>query len=142
MPRVEKTKKGVALFIVLATVLIVIILGGIILRITLTHSRLTHHQVSRIKAYYAGRAIMNYTLEMLRKGTNGGWVPSPPSGAIKFACYRHCIDVETGTYNILPINNTDVDPDIPYDIQVKIYPMNSAGTGKTQIDVTTEYSYK
>jgi len=53
---------------VLATIMIVIILANIVLSIVLSQTRLTHHQVSRIQAYYAGLAGMNYALEQLRTG--------------------------------------------------------------------------
>lgn len=61
-------KKGVALFLALAVVMIVVILTGIILRIMLSHSRLTEHQVNRSQAYYAAFAGMNLALENLRTG--------------------------------------------------------------------------
>jgi len=53
---------------VLATIMIVVILANIVLNIVLSQTRLTHHQVSRIQAYYAGLAGMNYALEQLRTG--------------------------------------------------------------------------
>lgn len=59
-------KKGIALFIVLGTLLLIVVLANIILAIILSHSRLTHHQVSRIQAQYASMAGINYALEMLR----------------------------------------------------------------------------
>jgi Tfp pilus assembly protein PilX len=61
-------KKGIALFMVLGTLLVVTILAFIMLNIILSHSRLTQHQVGRIQAYYAAQAGMNYALEMLRTG--------------------------------------------------------------------------
>ena len=59
-------RKGAVLFIVLGTILIVMILANIILNIMLSQSRLTQHQVSRIQAYYASLAGMNYALEEIR----------------------------------------------------------------------------
>jgi Tfp pilus assembly protein PilX len=64
-------KKGVVLMIILGVVLIVALLGGVILNIVLSQSRLTHHQISRIQAYYASQAALNYAIEKLR---NGEWV--------------------------------------------------------------------
>lgn len=61
-------KKGVALFLTLAVVMIAVILIGIILGIMLNHLRLTQHQVGRIQAYYASFAGMNLALENLRTG--------------------------------------------------------------------------
>lgn len=127
-------RKGVILFIVLSVVLVVVILSGVILTIISSQSRLTHHQVSRIKAYYASKGIMNYALEMLRIGT---WVPNASGGANKYACHRGCIDVSfPAAYTI----NTD--PDIPYIIQVTIHPKNDAlGSTVTQLDIKTQYTY-
>ncbi len=65
-------KKGVALLIVLGTLLVVVSLATVILSLILSHARLTHHQTSRIQAYYADMAGTNYALEQLRTGT---WVP-------------------------------------------------------------------
>ncbi|MBN2830736.1 MAG: hypothetical protein JXL82_00440, partial [Candidatus Omnitrophica bacterium] len=91
-------RRGVVLFVVLATILLVIILSGVILRIISSQSRLTHHKVSRIKAYYAGRGMINYAFEMLRTGT---WVPNPAGGARKYACHRPpCIDGVPANYII------------------------------------------
>lgn len=68
MSRSYLTHKGIALYIVLATLLIVIILANVVLSIILSQSRLTHHQVSRIQSYYACLAGMNYAFEQLRRG--------------------------------------------------------------------------
>ena len=75
-----KTNRGVVLFMVLSTILIVVALANIILVLITSQFRLTHHQVSRIQAYYAAQAGMNYALEMLRDGTwNSASCPSPTS---------------------------------------------------------------
>jgi len=60
--------KGIALFIVLMTVIISIILANIVLGLMLTQNRLSHHTVSRIQAYYAGLAGVRYANEMIRTG--------------------------------------------------------------------------
>ena len=62
-------KKGVVLFIVLGMLLVVASLATVILSLILSHSRLTHHQTSRIQAYYASMAGINYGLEKLRTGS-------------------------------------------------------------------------
>ena len=62
-------KKGVVLLIVLGTLLVVASLATVILSLILSHSRLTHHQTSRIQAYYAAMAGVNYALEQLRTGS-------------------------------------------------------------------------
>jgi Tfp pilus assembly protein PilX len=128
-------RRGVVLFVVLATILLVVILSGVILKIISSQSRLTHHKVSRIKAYYAGRGMMNYALENLR---TGAWAANPPGGASKYACHRGCIDTLPGS----PDYTIPNDSDIPYRIQIRIYPRDSALSNTvTRLDIKTDYSY-
>ena len=61
------SEKGVAMLIVIGTLMVVMILANVILQIMSNQSRLTHHQLSRIQAYYAGMAGINYALEKLRQ---------------------------------------------------------------------------
>jgi Tfp pilus assembly protein PilX len=60
--------KGVVLLMLLGIILIVTILANVILNVILNQGRLTHHQVSRTRAYYAGLAGINLALENLRTG--------------------------------------------------------------------------
>ena len=69
MFKIRFNKKGIVLFMVLGTLLVVVSLATVILSLILSHSRLTHHQTSRIQAYYAVLAGMNYGLENLRTGS-------------------------------------------------------------------------
>jgi len=79
-------KKGVVLLIVLGTLLVVVSLATVILSLILSHARLTHHQTSRIQAYYAAMAGINYGLEKLRLGpAGGGWAVSPRTETMSFA---------------------------------------------------------
>jgi len=66
--KIRFKKKGVVLLIVLGMLLVVTSLATVILSLILSHSRLTYHQTSRIQAYYAAQAGMNYALERLRTG--------------------------------------------------------------------------
>ena len=63
-PRIGK--KAVVLFIVLVTIIMVVTFASVILSIMLNQFRLTHHQTSRIQAYYAAQAGVNYAIERLR----------------------------------------------------------------------------
>jgi len=130
-------RRGVVLLIVLATVLVTTILAGVILRTISNQSRLTQHQVTRIKAYYVSKAMMNYTLEMLRLGT---WAADPvgAGGANRYACHRACID--TGVAVFSPAYNIPTDTDIPYKVQVTIGPRNTAlGNTATNIQIKTQF---
>jgi Tfp pilus assembly protein PilX len=79
-------KKGVVLLIVLGTLLVVASLATVILSLILSHARLTHHQTSRIQAYYAAMAGVNYALEQLRTGscTAGSPCTMPPFASDDF----------------------------------------------------------
>jgi hypothetical protein len=57
--------KGVVLFIVLVTVMVVVLLANIAFIIIASQTRLTHHQISRIQGYYAALAGVNYAYRML-----------------------------------------------------------------------------
>ncbi len=67
----QNNRKGVAIFMVLATILIVVVLANVVLAIISNQSRLTRHEVGRIQAYYAAQAGLVLALERLR---NGSWV--------------------------------------------------------------------
>jgi len=83
MVKIGINKSGIALFIVLATVFVVILLGEITIKFIASQNRFSHESVNRIQAYYAAKAGMNYALEMLRTGT---WTFSPNSCAPPSGC--------------------------------------------------------
>ena len=108
MSNLRPGKRGVALFIVLGTILVVVILANIVLNIILSQSRLTHHQISRIRAYYASLAGMNYALEQLRTGT---WVYHGD----------YCIgNITAGHCSGFPLPHVVNDPDMPYEVRIHI----------------------
>jgi Tfp pilus assembly protein PilX len=135
--------KGVALFIVIATIFVLILLANIILNLMLSQSRLTHHQVSRIQAYYASLAGVNYTYDALRRGA---WVV-PGAGASD----THCISRNAGECAALGIVCTDetIDSAFPSTIeciQVVVSPSGVNGcdppTGSDScISATSHYAY-
>jgi hypothetical protein len=66
--RAPREERGVVLILVLATLLVILILSNIILSIISSQARLSHHQVSRIQAYYAAQAASFLAAERLRTG--------------------------------------------------------------------------
>jgi hypothetical protein len=77
-----KLNRSVAIFFVVVTIVVVLILATFILSTMTNQSRLTHHQISRIQAFYACKAGINYAVDKLRLGSaTGGWntssCPSP-----------------------------------------------------------------
>jgi Tfp pilus assembly protein PilX len=112
-------KRGVVLFIVLGTLLVVTSLATVILSLILSHARLTYHQTSRVQAYYAALAGMNLARENLRTGT---WA--------------------TGSYTLCKSGCTVNDSDIPYSVAINIAAPGTSidGVGR-RITITTTYTY-
>ena len=109
--------KGIAISLVLGTLLVVVILANVILSIILSQSRLTHHQVSRIQAYYAAQAGMNLAFEQLR---TGNW--------------------STGNYTLCSSANCSfIDPNITFPVNMSISLPDANGT--RTINVTANYTY-
>lgn len=125
-------KKGIALFIVLITMILIVILSGIILRIVLSQGAYTKHQQSRIQAQYAAFAGMNYAFEKIRVGNDPNW---PASGD-----YTHKI-CRSGCKAPGDIN----DPDLPYNVHsvnIHVFDANTGleGTKTRKIQITVKYS--
>ena len=112
-------KKGVVLLIVICTLLVVASLASVILSLILSHARLTYHQTSRIRAYYAVLAGMNLAAEKLRTGT---WT--------------------TGSYTLCNSSCTVNDGDIPYSVSISIGALGTSidGVGR-KITISTDYTY-
>jgi Tfp pilus assembly protein PilX len=120
MLKLKTNRRGVALIMVLGTLLVVLTLANIILNIILSQSRLTHHQVSRIQAYYAGLAGVNYAIDKLRLGNDPEWSV-------------------TGNYT-----HNLTDPDFPPYIQLVEIFVDEPGSGingTRRIVVSVDYTY-
>ena len=99
-------QKGIILFIVLGTILLVIVMANVILTVIVSQNRLTHHQVSRVQAYYAAQAGMNLAIEKLRLN-DANWTPSPGVPVIRNICrssacsgFTSGIDIEDPSFPI------------------------------------------
>lgn len=125
-------QKAVAMFMVLGTLLVVVILANVILNLILSQSRLTHHQVSRIQAYYAAQAGVNYAIEELR---SGDWA-MPATGA-------------SYTRTLCPAGCDITESDLPHSVsRVDIVIFERTAPGCTPptgvpvcINVTATYTY-
>jgi Tfp pilus assembly protein PilX len=80
----KRANRGMLLFIVIGIILIVVVLSTALLRVVSNHKRLTHHQVSRIQAFYAAKAGVMYALDKLRRNDDACW---PASGTIDRIMY-------------------------------------------------------
>ena len=115
--------RGLALFFVLGTILLVTVLANAILAIMSSQSRLTHHQVTRIQSYYAAQGAMNLAFEQLRMGAWGT------------GTYRLC----TSGCSAPDIN----DADMPYDVTVDISDVGAAlnHPDVREVRFTSNYTY-
>jgi len=128
------SSRGVILFIVLTIIIVVIILATVVLRIIANQARLTHHQVSRIQAYYADKAGMNLAFDKLRTGTGSpAWIQ--PASGINYYCINGKVD------SAVTCLDTVTDTAIAYNVQIAVYPLNSGISNTTKIDVKSAYTY-
>jgi Tfp pilus assembly protein PilX len=131
-----KSRRGITLILILAVILVVVWLAHIALVLISSQSRLTHHQVSRIQAFYAAQAGINYALERLRVGD---WSPAPASDDTYY-----CINgpVDGGVACSDAIGNRVEDVDIAYNVQIRLYHLGGGINGTTQIEAKAEYTYQ
>ncbi|MBI4981861.1 MAG: hypothetical protein HZC15_01750 [Candidatus Omnitrophica bacterium] len=115
-----KNSKGVALIIVLGVLLVITILANVILSLISSQSRVSYHQLNRIRAYYACLAGMNLAVNKLRTNTwtaNQTYFLGNCSGA-------RCTP----------------DADIPYLVTIAIGVAGTGIAGTTPINITTDYT--
>ena len=123
-------RKGVALALVLMIILVVVILSNVTLSIMNSQNRFTHHQVSRLQAYYACQAAMNLAFERMRKDGN-------------FASFSLCTN--PGACAAPNGGNAIYDGEIPFRVDVTIDGVgtsigNGAATGR-RVTIFTDYRY-
>jgi Tfp pilus assembly protein PilX len=134
-------KKGIALYLVLMVLLVVIIFANIILSLVSSQSSLTTHQTKRIQAFYAAQAGINYALEALRiNDTN--WTGSPPfnSNITHYMCRSNTtgFPCDANLTNSANITEPSLPTSINY-IQIVVGPFN-ATTGSRQVTSIANYS--
>ena len=132
MFKFSKSNKAAVLFLSLFILLLVVIFANVILNIMRSHSRLTHHQVSRIQGYYAAMAGVNYALEKLRLGQWG----------MGSYCLRNSNPTCLGT---CPAGSTSVnEPDFPCtvsSVSITIGAMDPANNNLRPVTAEANYSY-
>ena len=120
------------MFIVLGTILVVVILANIALNIMLSQSRLTNHEINRIRAYYSGLAGMNLALEHLRQDN---W------NYRETYCLR---DPAKHSCDGIPAPNIIDDPTIPYETRITINDQGNSGNPNlpdvTAINIAVNYT--
>lgn len=139
MAESKLNKRGAALFLALAVVLVVCILADIIMTIMASQNKLTGHQVNRIRAYYVAQAALNYTIEGLKGNLIPVWTANPAGGANKYACLNGCIDPTAPNPADYVIPN---DSYITNKVQVIIYPLDSGISNTVKLETKVEYSFE
>ena len=109
-------EKGMVLYIVLTTLLIVVILSNVLLSLVANQNRLTHHQTSRIQSYYATQAGLVFAFEQLRQYQNDTVLTSPTWGQCGIT--RDCLGI--------PL----FDDEFPFTIENKIVMINVIRPGQ------------
>jgi len=116
----RRKKKGVVLFLILAALAIAIILAAALLSLMLNQARITNHQVSRVRAFYAAQAGINLAMEQLRTHV---WVGTG----------THILSKDTA---ICSSAGNICDDDIPFPVTINI---TSTG-GIFNISATADYT--
>ncbi len=132
-------KKGVALFFVLAILLVVAILANISLNFILSHSRFTTHQIRRIQAYYAAQAGVNYAREQLRLN-NAAW--STTTAPADFRTFKICGGPYSAAYPTSCNGDNITEASFPSSISyvgITIGPLNA--TNSRAINATANFTY-
>ncbi len=112
--------RGVALITVLAFILAVVVLANIALALIVSQARFTLHKVSRINAFYAAQAGINYAIERLR---TGDWT----APTTKTLSWDPPCDVE--------------DDDLKYKVDIDIGNPGSGINGTTPVSATATYTF-
>lgn len=122
---------------VLSTLFIALLVSNIILRVILSQSRLTHHQVSRTQAYYAALAGINYALEMLRT-SNPQW---PRVGSYN----RTICNTNPNCVVTLPVGTVcnATEANFPCSVDLVTISVGDPGSGNTRrVNATSNYTYQ
>jgi Tfp pilus assembly protein PilX len=115
-------------------------LANIILSVVSSQSRLTHHQISRIQAFYAAQAGVNYAREMIRLN-NSTWVPENVGATVTEVKGRICRDTtDCGSGFTGPKVSEASLPTTVRWVEVTIGKIGSGVSGTREIKATVDYA--
>ena len=133
---VTMNRKGAILVFVLLIILVVVMLANAALSIVNSQGRFTHHEVSRIRAFYACEGARNIAFERIRGGNTNSFSICPDAAACAVA-------------PVMP--DQLIDPDIPFRVDVTVGAQGSApaalggagglGGQVRQLTITATYTY-
>lgn len=111
-------KKGIALFIVIGVIMLVILAANTILNVILSQTRLARHETGRIQAFYAAKAGIYHAIDRLSRT-------------------GYCCPTGTCTYTLS-------DADFPNSISSVVISIGDVGSGingTRRIDSTATFTY-
>jgi Tfp pilus assembly protein PilX len=116
-------RRGIALYMVVCMLIVVLALAFVVANLLSSHFRFTHHEVQRIRAYYAAMAGLVVSYDQLRRGD---W-PTNAGSTHSLFC--------TGTCEF-------PDAAIPFTVDITVGAPGTSidGTGQ-RIDAAVDYTY-
>ena len=130
-------KKGVALYFVLAVLLVVVILANIVLSFITSQSKLTSHQIKRVQAIYAAQAGVNYAIEQLRLN-NTVWI----TDTVNPKYFRICgplFNISNGAICASPNLTEESFPNAVNFVEINISALNTT-TNNRNVSATVNYT--
>lgn len=121
--------------VVLATLLMIVILANVVLNLMSSQARLTHHQVSRIQAYYAAQAGIVLATEKMRIGA-AGW--TDPAAFTKRLCRSAGAHAFCGAGGV--IIDSNLPPSILY-VNIDVGALNSGLSNTRKVSAVASYTY-
>ncbi|MCK9595173.1 MAG: hypothetical protein PHH68_01205 [Candidatus Omnitrophica bacterium] len=132
-------RKGIALYLVLAVILVVVILSNVILNLISNQSQLTYKQTRRIQAFYAAKAGIQLAIASLQKN-NPNWATGTGNSFTRVICRQATGVFPCTTANLVSPNMTDMEFPVSINyIQITVGPYNSS-LGRRQINATVNYT--
>jgi Tfp pilus assembly protein PilX len=123
---INVNKRGIALYLVLAVLLVVSILSNVLLNLISTQSKLTAKQTRRIQAFYAAQAGIRLAVANLQ-ANDPNWATGTGNTFTRVICRQATTVFPCTAANLVSPNMTDAEfPTSINFIQVTVGPYDSA----------------
>jgi len=132
-------RRGIALYLVLAVILVVVILSGVILNLLSSQSQLTYKQTRRIQAFYAAQAGIRLAIANLQ-ADSPNWATGTGNTFTRVICRKDTGVLPCTAANLVTPNMTD--PDFPSSInyvQITVGPYDSS-LSRRQLSAVVNYT--
>lgn len=132
-------RKGIALYLVLAVILVVVILSNVILNLISNQSKLTYKQTRRIQAFYAAKAGIRLAMANLQTD-NPNWATGTGNTLTRVICRQATGVFPCTAANLAYPNMTDLAfPASINFVQVTVGAYDSS-LGRRQISASVNYT--